>query len=100
MQPAERSSWRPPGCPPGWRRERGSELCHGPVPEPPYTDGGMIVSSKSEIRTRLRRAWERVSRDADPVAALRAGKVLRPLLARWERVLVVEALEAGVTWQE
>lgn len=58
------------------------------------------MSSKREIRTRLRRAWERVSKDADPVDALRAGRMLRPLLARWERVLVGEALEEGITWQE
>ncbi|PYP42487.1 MAG: helix-turn-helix domain-containing protein [Gemmatimonadetes bacterium] len=34
------------------------------------------------------------------MAALRASKLLRRLLARWERILVSEALDAGTTWEE
>jgi hypothetical protein len=56
--------------------------------------------SKRKVRARLRQVWDRVGRDTEPVAALRASKLLRILLARWERILVAEALEAGSTWEE
>jgi hypothetical protein len=58
------------------------------------------LKSKREMRARLRKVWDRVSRDDEPVAALRASKLLRLLLARWERILVAEALDAGATWEE
>ena len=57
------------------------------------------MSSKRELRERLRLAWESVCRDTDPVAALRATKPLRDLLAAWEGVLAWEALRSGATWQ-
>ena len=59
-----------------------------------------MLKSKREMRARLQRVWDRVIRDAEPVAALRASKLLRLVLARWDRILVREALEAGATWEE
>ena len=59
-----------------------------------------MLKSKRKVRARLQRVWERVSRDAEPMAALRASKLLRLVLARWDRILVKEALEAGATWEE
>ena len=59
-----------------------------------------MLKSKREMRARLQKVWSHVSRDVEPVAALRASKLLRRLLARWERILVSEALNVGATWEE
>ena len=58
------------------------------------------MSSKQELRDRLRRAWESVNRDTDPVAALRATKPFHDLIAAWEGVLAWEAIQTGATWQQ
>jgi hypothetical protein len=59
-----------------------------------------MVSSKQELRDRLRRAWESVNSDDDPVAALRATKPFHDLIAAWEGVLAGEAIQTGATWQQ
>ena len=46
----------------------------------------------------LVRAWEAVSADGDPLAALRAARQLRDALAGWEVELARRALTDGATW--
>jgi hypothetical protein len=47
----------------------------------------------------LRKAWERVVADGDPLDALRAARDLKDELARWEAHLARKALAAGETWE-
>ncbi len=44
-------------------------------------------------------AWEGATSEADPLAALGATRALAGLLATWESKLVVEAVDAGATWE-
>ncbi len=57
-------------------------------PGPPRTVPPLMVA-----------AWEGATSEEDPLAALGATRALAGLLSTWESRLVVEAVDAGATWE-
>jgi hypothetical protein len=60
----------------------------------------MTKPAERPVPPELEATWETSTADPDPLAALAASRDLADGVGRWQTILVAEALDGGVTWEQ